>query len=62
MKMPKFYTIEIKKANEYEPISYRFRSLYNGMVGTSNENIDDAILEGENHEKIVRFLHGKTNC
>jgi hypothetical protein len=61
MEMPNFYVIESTKST-YESTKYRFRSLFNGMVGTWNYDKKEAREEGKDHEKIVRFLYGKYDC
>lgn len=37
-------------------ISYRFISLYNGMLGTWFDNKESAIKQGEAHQEIVNYL------
>jgi hypothetical protein len=58
MEIPRFYSIESTK-NTYESTKYRFRSLFNGMVGAWVYDKKEAIQDGKNHEQIVRFLYGK---
>lgn len=55
MKIPSFYVIE-SNHNIQEKEKFRFRSLYNGTLGSWNYTRKEAVQEGEDHEKIVRFL------
>ena len=50
----KLYSIEIT-GEKYK--SYRFVSLYNGTRGTFCFDKDEAIMQGEDHQKIILAIH-----
>lgn len=50
------YVIEKRVIYELFLVSetfYRFRSLFNGTVGTWHESKNDAVADGEKHQKLV---------
>jgi len=55
--MDKIYSIEKSGTDFYGACQYRFYSLYNGMRGAWSYNKNDAIKNGEAHQKIILLLH-----
>jgi len=53
----KLYNIE--STYSYGGYEYRYRSLYNGAVGSWCSTRDKAEQYGEEHQKIILALHGK---
>lgn len=58
--MEKIYGIEQSPPDYYGTRKYRFYSLYNGMRGAWCYKREDAVKEGERHQKIVFALHSVT--
>jgi len=52
----KLYLIE--KQNAYRGFKFRFVSLVNGTRGPWNYTLEDAVADGEAHERIMRAIYG----
>jgi len=55
--MEKIYRIEVSENDFCGPRWYRFYSLYNGARGALYSEKEEAIKEGEAHQKIILSLH-----
>jgi len=55
--MMKMYNTESTRS--YHGYVYRYRSLYNGSVGSWCDTQEKAEQHGEEHQKIILALHGK---
>jgi len=55
--MEKIYCIEESEGNYFRSCRYRFYSLYNGARGAWHHKKEEAVKEGEAHQKTVLSLH-----
>ena len=54
----KLYKIEKAEEYHYEKHeAYRFRSLFNGCVGMWHSNIEEAMKEGEIHQRLLMIAY-----
>ena len=54
----KLYVIEVEVV-WYDKPKYRYRSLYNGAVGSWNNDKNEAEMDGLKHQEIIYDLFGK---